>query len=237
MGIQQYGAQAGETLKNYTSVAKSKLMMPSMRLGGIARGAKEAIKNYSGAAKADIGRFGNYAKMPASKTRAVIKNWGQPSTENKQKNQIVQEKAKKARPVITYAPDAKDLTNAQNKRRGLLTVYNPVAAQTDSSPRIGGFGQQMEFGDVALADRDLYYKFKDQYSQTGKDSFITIPALNNIKTPYGNGVFRVRDTMNKRYSGTGKVDVYVPPELSNNMEVDRIIRKQWNTPADYTIIN
>lgn len=49
-----------------------------------------------------------------------------------------------------------------------------------------------------------------------------IPELNQIKTPYGKGVFRIRDTMNKRFNGLGKIDIFIPDEMK---QLENQIRK------------
>lgn len=99
-------------------------------------------------------------------------------------------------------------------KKAILTVYNPTVGQTDSSPHTGGFMTKMEFGDVAIGNRNEYNKAKSAFFKDGTDTFIKIPELEKIKTPYGNGIFRVRDTMNIRFNGNNKVDVFIPQKGS-----------------------
>lgn len=102
-------------------------------------------------------------------------------------------------------------------KKAIITVYNPVPGQTDSSPNTGSFMTKMEFGDIAVGNRKEHQIAKDKFFKSGEDTFITIPELSQIKTPYGQGVFRVRDTMAKRFYNQGKLDVFIP-EGMNDLE-------------------
>jgi len=101
-------------------------------------------------------------------------------------------------------------------KKAILTVYHPKKEQTDADPKIGGFNELMEFGDVAISNRDEYEKARQLYWETGEDTFVKIPELSDIKTPYGDGVFRVRDTMSKKYDGDNRVDIFIPDANSEN---------------------
>ena len=81
---------------------------------------------------------------------------------------------------------------------------------------------KMEFGDIAVGNRDEYEKARSKFFKSKEDTFIVIPELKDVKTPHGNGVFRVRDTMNKRYSGQGRLDIFIPFE---EKEINKKVRQ------------
>jgi hypothetical protein len=95
-----------------------------------------------------------------------------------------------------------------------ITVYNPKKEQTDDTPHTGGMMTKMEWGDIALANKYEYEPAREKYFKEKKDTFVVVPELSHVKTPYGNGVFRVRDTMNRRYDNDGdnKIDIFVPED-------------------------
>ena len=103
-----------------------------------------------------------------------------------------------------------------------ITVYNPVASQTDSDPHMNGFMRKPEFGDVAIGNRDEYEAARAKYFKTKEETFIVIPELKHIRTPYGNGKFRVSDTMNKRFDGQNKIDVFIP---TGEEDLEMLVRK------------
>ena len=103
-----------------------------------------------------------------------------------------------------------------------ISVYNPVASQTDSDPHMNGFMRKPEFGDVAIGNRDEYEAARAKYFKTKEETFIVIPELKHIRTPYGNGKFRVSDTMNKRFDGQNKIDVFIP---TGEEDLEMLVRK------------
>ena len=103
-----------------------------------------------------------------------------------------------------------------------ITVYNPVASQTDSDPHTNGFMRKPQFGDVAIGNRDEYEAARAKYFKTKEETFIVIPELKHIRTPYGNGKFRVSDTMNKRFDGQNKIDVFIP---TGEEDLEMLVRK------------
>ena len=103
-----------------------------------------------------------------------------------------------------------------------ITVYNPVASQTDSDPHMNGFMRKPQFGDVAIGNRDEYEAARAKYFKTKEETFIVIPELKHIRTPYGNGKFRVSDTMNKRFDGQNKIDVFIP---TGEEDLEMLVRK------------
>ena len=108
-----------------------------------------------------------------------------------------------------------------NLKPAIITIYNPNPRQTDSTPHQGGFMTKMQFGDIAVGNRDEYNLAKQNFIYNKQDTFVSIPELSNIQTPYGNGIFRVRDTMNIKYDGQGKLDIFIPP---NKTDVGDLIR-------------
>jgi hypothetical protein len=128
------------------------------------------------------------------------------------------------------------ITENTEMKKGVITVYNPDPNQTDETPHTGGLMRKMEFGDVALANRSDYDPIRIKYLNEGQDTFVKIPELESIKTPYGNGIFRVNDTMNERYKDTNNVDVFIPNEMRNSKE-EQLIRNLDKTGASYEITN
>uniref|UniRef100_A0A6M3IL18 3D domain-containing protein n=1 Tax=viral metagenome TaxID=1070528 RepID=A0A6M3IL18_9ZZZZ len=95
-------------------------------------------------------------------------------------------------------------------RKATITVYNPVKGQTDATPDTGGFMTKMEFGDIAIGNRDEYERARTKFFDNKEDTFVVIPELSQIETPYGAGIFRVRDTMSKKYDGDNRIDIFMP---------------------------
>lgn len=116
-------------------------------------------------------------------------------------------------------------------KKGTATVYNPKKAQTDADPHTGSFGTKMEFGDVAVGNRKEHALAKHKFNKDGKDTYVYIPEYKDIKTPHGNGIFRVRDTMNKRYDGQNRIDVFIP---EGGSAVDKKVRSIPNISYSYT---
>jgi hypothetical protein len=191
---------------------------------------------------ANVLNIGNPVALPAGMTNMLVnppkveaKPVEEPkkeSTSTKLMGKLTSLKDKllgKNKPVATTGPE---VINPLPK--ATLTVYNPEEIQTDKDPWIGGFNTKMQFGDVAVANRDEYNEAKNKFIKDKKDTFIEVPELSNIKTPYGNGVFRIRDTMNERFdeNGENKLDIFIP---DRNMPEDMTVRK---TPkATYRILS
>jgi hypothetical protein len=128
-------------------------------------------------------------------------------------------KMRGGQPVQNHLPINKDIKT----KPAILTVYNPDPRQTDSTPDIGSLNRKMKFGDVAIGNINEINSAKKAY-RNGEDTFVVIPELSKIKTPYGGGVFRVNDGMNKRYDGDNKIDVFIPNEMIGT-DTEKIIRK------------
>ena len=88
--------------------------------------------------------------------------------------------------------------------------YDPRQTRPDGGG-IGAFGKKVEWGDVAMGQR----KYK-------QGTLIEIPELEDVKTPYGMGVFRVNDKKNKRYStpeAGENFDIAIPSSVANAKEL------------------
>jgi hypothetical protein len=134
----------------------------------------------------------------------------------KQETPVVEEPAQKQHDVI------KPVEPVTDKKEATITVYNPVKRQTDSDPDTNGYLRKPKFGDVAIGNRDEYETARAKYFATGEETYIVIPELSYIRTPYGNGKFRVSDTMAKRFSGLNRVDVLIPLSMP---DLDQMVRK------------
>jgi len=129
--------------------------------------------------------------------------------------------------VKTKETKTKSLTGS---KPATLTVYNPIKEQTDATPHEGGFLTKMEFGDVAIGNRNEYNKARSKFFKDKTDTFIFIPELTDVVTPYGNGIFRVRDTMNKKYDGDNRIDIFIPKAGSG---IDKQIRSTPKASYSY----
>lgn len=119
--------------------------------------------------------------------------------------------------------DSTLITNNQEKKFN-ATYYHP---EYDSETRKGGngvgaFGRKVEFGDVAIGDRTELQALKDK-ARKGGDTFIFIKDLADVKTPWGNGVFRINDVKNKRYDKTESFDIALNPSMPNYKELKKKI--------------
>jgi len=91
--------------------------------------------------------------------------------------------------------------------KGVATWYSPLdATQTKENPDgKGAYGRKIDYGSVAFGNR----KFQDRLKK-GEEIFIKVDGFENVETPYGMGVFRIDDTMNKRFDipNMYKIDFY-----------------------------
>jgi hypothetical protein len=79
--------------------------------------------------------------------------------------------------------------------RASASHYNSMdLRQTKKNPDgIGSFGRRIKSGSVALGS-----KFTDILKKNKITVYLYVKGM-NIKTPYGRNIFRVDDSMNKRY--------------------------------------
>lgn len=97
----------------------------------------------------------------------------------------------------------------------MATHYDPTdESQTrKGGGGVGAFNKPVQFGDVAMGLR----KYK-------QGTLIEIPELKDVKTPYGDGVFRVNDKKNARYNkGNDSFDIAVSSSLPNAEELRKRI--------------
>lgn len=114
------------------------------------------------------------------------------------------------------------------------THYDPTdESQTrKGGGGVGAFNKPVQFGDVAMGLR----KYK-------QGTLIEIPELKDVKTPYGDGVFRVNDKKNVRYNkGGDNFDIAVSSSVPNAEELRKRIGNNTfhfkvveNTPMANTV--
>ena len=95
------------------------------------------------------------------------------------------------------------------------TYYNPTDINQTKKDNIGigAFNNPVNFGDVAMGVR----KYK-------QGTLIEIPELKDVKTPYGNGLFRINDKKNIRYNtGQDSFDIALPTEYPKSKELSERI--------------
>ena len=98
--------------------------------------------------------------------------------------------------------------------------YDPRQTRPDGGG-IGAFGKKVDWGDVAMGQR----KYK-------QGDLIEISELKDVKTQYGNGIFRVNDKKNKRYSmptAGENFDIAVPSSVANANELRKRIGRSTMT--------
>jgi 3D (Asp-Asp-Asp) domain-containing protein len=83
-----------------------------------------------------------------------------------------------------------DTSDARWSRKVVVTAYNSEVGQTDDSPFIAAWGTRVYDGMIATND---------------------LPRGTRVRFPdiYGSRVFVVDDRMNSRYTGTGRVDIWM----------------------------
>jgi len=132
------------------------------------------------------------------------------------------------RKYIQNIKDPVEKKLASNWTTGEGTFYDPNDPnQTKPNPDgIGAYGRKIGPGSVAFGNRYFQSRLK-----SGEEIFIKVKGLDNIKTPYGNGVFRIDDTMHERYNKKGKfnMDFY-------NKDVDAEFKKKGRMPLDFKIV-
>lgn len=99
---------------------------------------------------------------------------------------------------------------------GEASYYNPKnPAETRAGTNgVGAYGRPVESGSVAFGNRVFHSALKK-----GEQVFIQVKGFENVKTPYGNGIFRVDDTMNKRYDKEGQYNIdFNPADLTKEQK-------------------
>jgi len=89
-------------------------------------------------------------------------------------------------------------------REGEASYYDPLDPnQTrEDTDGTGAYGRKIEPGSVAFGNRVFHDALKK-----GEEIYIQVKGFEDIKTPYGEGVFRIDDTMNQRYNKKGQFNI------------------------------
>lgn len=111
-------------------------------------------------------------------------------------------------------------------KQGEGTFYNQyddnqTRKNTDGT---GAFGRKVKSGSIAVNDLSLYNRAKK-----GEIIYIKFPSLKHIKTPYGDGVFRVDDSLGKRIENGSNFD-FVKEDMTKEL------KKKGRFKLDYTIV-
>jgi|GEM_PF-5972004 len=129
-------------------------------------------------------------------------------------------------------PARKELTEKILKRE--FTFYDPYDAKQTriNANGVGAFNTKVEFGDIAVP----YNKDKNGkiISEIPVNTLIKIPSLSDIKTKYGDGVFKVNDHMNSRFYNQ-RID-FALPYSSQGQYMDLKKRLAKNN-FDFVILN
>ena len=101
---------------------------------------------------------------------------------------------------------------------GEASYYDPLdPAQTRTgADGTGAYGRKIESGSVAFGNRIFQDRLK-----AGEEIYIKVKGFEDIKTPYGNGVFRIDDTMNVRYNKQGQFNIDFSSEDIGKERKDR----------------
>ena len=106
--------------------------------------------------------------------------------------------------LLSY--DSSNLNNEKQRLYVTATIYHAVEAQTDSTPNITASGYEINMADP-LSDRIIAVSW-DLENMHG----FTMGTMVHIKgTPYLDGIWFVRDRMNKRWSK--RIDFLVPTSI------------------------
>jgi hypothetical protein len=98
---------------------------------------------------------------------------------------------------------------------GEASYYNPTnpAETRPGTNGVGAYGRKVEPGSVAFGNRVFHDALKK-----GEVIYVKVKGFENVKTPYGNGVFRVDDTMNLKYSKKGQFNIDFHPQDSDEAQ-------------------
>jgi len=113
--------------------------------------------------------------------------------------------------------------------KGEGTYYDPNDAnQTKANPDgKGAYGRMIESGSIAFGNRYFHEDLKD-----GKLIYVKIKELESVKTPYGNGIFRIDDTMNKRYNVKGQFNI----DFNHTDKLPDALRKKGRFPLTFKVV-
>ena len=112
---------------------------------------------------------------------------------------------------------------------GEASYYNPTNPKEtrEGTNGVGAYGRKVEPGSVAFGNRFLHNLLKD-----GQEIYVKVKGFEDVKTPYGNGVFRVDDTMNERYNAKGKFNIDFHPKDFGEARI-----KKGRFPIEFKFVN
>lgn len=112
----------------------------------------------------------------------------------------------------------------QDYREGEASYYdaldpNQTRPDTDGT---GAYGRKVEPGSVAFGNRVFHDALKK-----GEEVYIQVKGIDK-ETPYGKGVFRIDDTMNKRYNKKGQFNIdFHPEDLTDEQRNSGRFKIEW----------
>jgi len=111
---------------------------------------------------------------------------------------------------------------------GEASYYNPTnpAETREGTTGVGAYGRLIESGSVAFGNRVFHSALKG-----GEPIYIQVKGFEDIKTPYGNGVFRIDDTMNQRYSKKGQFNIDF-----NASDLDKARKQKGRYEIEFRIV-
>jgi hypothetical protein len=113
-------------------------------------------------------------------------------------------------------------------RTGEASYYNPTnpSETREGTTGVGAYGRSVESGSVAFGNRVFHDALKK-----GEIIYIKVKGFEDIKTPYGNGVFRIDDTMNQRFSKQGQFNIDF-----NASDLDKARKSKGRYPIEFKIV-
>jgi len=133
--------------------------------------------------------------------------------------------------AFTGSPRQEEVYNKMSNEwtTGEASYYNPTnpAETRPGTNGIGAYGRKVESGSVAFGNRVFHDRLK-----AGEKIYIQVKGFENVKTPYGMGIFRVDDTMNERYNQKGKFNIDFNPK-----DITPEQRKKGRYPIEFKIID
>ena len=133
--------------------------------------------------------------------------------------------------AFTGSPRQEEVYNKMSNEwtTGEASYYNPTnpAETRPGTNGTGAYGRKIESGSVAFGNRVFHDRLK-----AGEKIYIQVKGFENVKTPYGMGIFRVDDTMNERYNQKGKFNIDFNPK-----DITPKQRKKGRYPIEFKIID
>jgi len=114
-------------------------------------------------------------------------------------------------------------------RGGEGSYYNPKnpAETRPGTDGTGAYGRKIKSGSIAFGNRMYHDELKK-----GKIIYVKIKGFEDVKTPYGDGIFRIDDTMHLRYDKPGmfNIDFYAG-------DMDAARRRKGRFDLEFRAIN